>query len=192
MGRGGRVNRESREIGDGLLYNPENFKEEDMRPWIKAGVAGGVLQIVFTLPILLFYFLPIGIGLIFALCVSCFFCLLYPVPGILGAYWTPVPRTTSQAAKTGALAGLLATGIDSVATLILVLITSLLGLTERYVEQFIPNATEIIQQSGSGFWFSTGGQLLQAGITLIFHVIIGVILSVLGGMIFVAIRKEKS
>jgi len=90
----------------------------------------------------------------------------------------------------GALAGLLATGIDSIATLLLVLATSLLGLNERYIEKIMPNAMEIIRQQGMEFWFSTGGMLLQTGISLIFHIITGVILSILGGVIYVAIKKE--
>jgi hypothetical protein len=102
----------------------------------------------------------------------------------------PSPRTTSQGVAIGALAGLLATGIDSIATLLLVLGISLAGLNERYIEQIMPDAMEIVRQSGMEFWLSTGGQLLQTGISLIFHIITGVILSALGGMIYVEIKKE--
>jgi len=122
----------------------------------------------------------------------CFYFLLYPVPGILAAHWMPVPRETSQVAITGALAGLLATVIGSIATLLLTLGVSLAGLNERYVEQIVPNAQEILRQNGMGFWFSMEGQLLQVGISLIFHIITGVVLSVLGGIIYAAIRKERS
>lgn len=161
-----------------------------MKPWIKAGVMGGIVQIVFTLPILLIYVLPVGIGMFVSFCFCCFFFLLYPVPGILGAYWMPSPRATGQVAVTGALAGLLATVLDGIATLLLVLVTAQTGLTERYIEGIMPNANEILQQSGMEFWLSTGGQLLQTGISLIFHVITGVILSVLGGIIYVSVKKE--
>ena len=161
-----------------------------MKPWVKAGVVGGILQVIFTLPIMLIYFLPLGVGSLLAVCVCSFFFLLYPVPGILGLHWTPSPRNTSQGATVGALAGLLATGIDSIATLLLVLATSLLGLNERYIEQIMPNAMDVIRQQGMEFWFSTGGMLLQTAISLIFHIITGVILSILGGVIYVAIKKE--
>jgi hypothetical protein len=161
-----------------------------MKLWIKAGVLGGVLQIIFTLPILLFYALPVGIGSLFSLCVCCFFFLIYPVPGILVAHWLPAPRETGQIVRSGALAGLLATGIDSLATLLLVLGLSLTGITERYIERIMPNAMEILQQSGMEFWFSTGGQLLQTSFYLIFHIITGILLSILGGVIYTGIRKE--
>ena len=161
-----------------------------MKPWVKAGIAGGVLQILFTLPILLFYLLPLGAGALFLLCVCFFFFLTYPVPGILAAYWTQPPRTTSQAVTTGALSGLLATGLDGLATLCLALGISLLGLNEQHLEKLFPNAQEIIQQSGSAFWFSTAGVLLQTGISLFFHVILGVTLSTLGAIIYVAMKKE--
>lgn len=161
-----------------------------MKPWVKAGIASGILQIIFTLPILLVYILPVGIGSLFALCVCSFFFLSYPVPGILAAYWLPSPRDTGQIVKSGALAGLLATGIDSIATLLLVLGISLTGLNERYIEQMMPNAMEVLQQSGMEFWFSTGGQLLQTAVGSIIHMITGVLLSILGGIIYIAVKKE--
>jgi hypothetical protein len=161
-----------------------------MKPWIKAGVLGGILQIIFTLPILFFYALPLGIGSLFSLCVCCLFFLTYPVPGILVAHWLPSERETGQIVRNGALAGLLATGIDSVGTLLLVLGISLTGLNERYIQQVMPEAMEILRQSGMEFWFSTGGQLLQTSIGSIFHIVTGVLLSILGSVIYVAMKKD--
>lgn len=162
-----------------------------MKPWTKAGIAGGILQIVFTLPTLLIYILPFGAGTLLAMCTCCVFLLLYPVPGILNAYWMPSPRETEtgQVVRTGAFAGLLAAGIDSVATLILMLGISWAGLTERYIEQMNPNGMEILRQSGLEFWYSIEGMLLQTSIGLVFHIIMGVLLSIAGGIIYNAIRK---
>jgi hypothetical protein len=161
-----------------------------MKPWTKAGIVGGILQIVFTLPTLLVFILPFEIGSLLAICTCCVFLLLYPVPGILGAYWMPSPRETGQVVRTGAFAGLLAAGIDSIVTLILTLGTSWAGLYERYFEQLNPNAMEILRQRGMDFWFSTGGLLLQTSIGLVFHIITCVLLSILGGVIYTGFRKE--
>jgi hypothetical protein len=161
-----------------------------MKPWVKAGIVGGILQAIFTLPVILIYLLPLGVGSVVALCVCSFFLLLYPVPGILGAHWLSLPRTTKQGAVTGALAGLLATAIDSIATLLIVLGSSVTGLTDRYIAQNVPNFEEIMRETGTEFWFSTGGQLLQTAITIPFHILTGVILSALAGMIYIAIKKE--
>jgi type II secretory pathway component PulF len=134
--------------------------------------------------------LPAGAGALFFFCICCFFFATYFVPGILAVYWTPSPRTSAQAATVGALSGVLATGLDSLATLLLALGISMAGLNERYIEQLMPNAQTIIQQSGTSFWFSTTGTLLQTGISLVFHVILGVILSTLGAILYTAIKKE--
>ena len=82
-----------------------------MKPWIKAGVLGGILQIIFTLPILLFYAFPAGIGAFFAVRVCCFFLLVYPVPGILVSHWLPSPRETGRLVRSVSPAGLLARGV---------------------------------------------------------------------------------
>jgi hypothetical protein len=162
-----------------------------MKPWVKAGTVGGILQIVFTLPIILIYFLPLGAGTLVALCTCCLFLLTYLVPGVLGVYWTPPPLTSNDGIRIGALAGLLATILDSLVTLLLVLIISLAGLNDRYLAQFIPNAQEIIQQSNLGFWFSTGGMLLQTCFSLIFHIVFGVVISVLGAMVYFSVKKNS-
>lgn len=160
-----------------------------MKASTKAGVVGGILQIMFTLPILLFYVMPVGLGFLFSLCVCSLFFLVYPVPGVLAVHWMPPPRETGQILRNGALAGLIATVIDSLATLLLVLGVAVTGINERYIERIMPNAMEILRQNGMEFWFSTGGQLLQTGVSLIFHIITGVLLSILGGIIYDALRK---
>lgn len=161
-----------------------------MKPWVKAGIWGGILQIVFTAPIILIYFLPVGIGSFVALCTCCLFLFTYPVPGILCIHWTPLPQIQDQGIKTSAFAGLLATGLDSIATLLLVLGVSIAGLNEKYIGQFMPNVQESVDQSGLGFWFSTSGVLLQSCFSLIFHIVFGTIISVLGGMIYSSMKKR--
>jgi hypothetical protein len=74
--------------------------------------------------------------------------------------------------------------------LLLTLVISLSGLNERYLEQLMPDAQAIIHQSGMSFWLSTGGILLQTGISLIFHIVLEAILSTLGAVIYAAIKKE--
>ncbi len=162
-----------------------------MKPWIKAGIVGGILQIIFTLPSFAAFYLPLGIGGTLSLCTCCLFFLLYPLPGVLDVHWSPEQRTEGKLAFAGALAGLLAAGIDSVATLLLVVALSLSGGFERYLQQAIPNEMEMFRQTGMDFMFSTGGLLVQTGIGLIFHILTAVVLSALGSLVYAGMKNKN-
>jgi hypothetical protein len=162
-----------------------------MKPWIKAGIAGGILQIIFTLPSFAAFYLPAAVGGILSLFACCLFLTLYPLPGVLDVHWTAESRTEGKLLLAGALAGLLATAIDSVATLLMVAILSISGGFERYLQQTIPNEMEIFEQTGMDFLFSTGGLLVQTGIGLIFHVLTGVVLSALGALIYAGLKNKN-
>lgn len=162
-----------------------------MKPWIKAGIAGGILQVMFTLPSFLAFYVPLGIGGTLSLFTCCAFLLLYPLPGVLDVHWTSAARTEGKLALAGALAGLLATGIASMATLLLVLLVSVSGAFDRYMEDIMPGAMELISQAGLDFMYSTAGLMAQTGFALIFHVISGVALSALGGIVYAGVRNKN-
>ena len=162
-----------------------------MKPWIKAGIAGGILQILFTLPSFAAFYLPAAIGSILSLFACCLFLVLYPLPGVLEVHWTAESRTEGKLMLAGGLASLLATGIDGVATLLLVVIASLSGAVERYLQQVVPNEMELIDQAGMDFLFSTSGLLVQTGVGVVFHIITGVALSALGGLVYAGMRSKN-
>lgn len=132
-----------------------------MRAWVKAGIIGGIIQILLTIPTPVIYLLPADTGSIVSLCICLSFFFSYPVAGILAAHWLTPPRETRQGAIAGSLAGLLAAGIDSVATVILTIIIALLGLPQRYLDQLTPDMLEAVQKSGMESVFTTGGQIVD-------------------------------
>src|SRR5690349_3686539 len=148
-----------------------------MKPWMKAGLIGGALQIVFTLPSFAAFYLPLGVGGILSSLACLVFLFLYPLPGILEAYWFREVRSEGRIILAGSLAGLLATGLDSLATLLLVWIASVSGGFTGYLQKAMPDEMDLIEQAGMGFMFSTTSLLIQTSLGLLFHMFCGVVIS---------------
>ena len=159
-----------------------------MKPWIKAGIVGGIVQVAFTLPIIAAYFMPLAAGAVFATCISIFFFLLYPVPGLLAAHWSP-PLTTGRGASLGALAGLLASGIDSLATAALMIVVQVLGLNEQYIARVMPDIMNLPGSSRALTWGLVAGGIVML-ISLVVNVLIGVGAGALGGIVYSALKTK--
>jgi magnesium-transporting ATPase (P-type) len=163
-----------------------------MKAWIKSGLIVGVLQILFTLPAFTVFFLPIEIGAVISY-VACFiFLFLYPLPGILEVHWTAEPRPQNEILKSGALSGFLASTIDGIVTFFLIMLVSVFGGMEKYLYETIPTEMEALSQVGFGSMFFIMLVLLQTCIALIFHILTGVILSPVGGLIYANIKNKKA
>jgi hypothetical protein len=167
-----------------------NGKDNFMRAWVKAGVIGGIIQILLTIPTPVIYLLPADAGSIVSLCICLPFFFSYPVVGILAAHWLTPPRDTRQGAIAGSQAGLLAAGIDSVATGMLTIIIALLGLPQRYLDQLTPEMLEAVQRSGMESMFTTGGQIVTTLCSLPIHALLGVVFGCVGGLIYAAVKKD--
>ncbi len=162
-----------------------------MKPWIKAGIVGGILQIVFTLPSFAAFYLPLAVGGLLSILSLCFFLFLYPLPGGLDVHWTVEPRTERQSMVAGALAGLLSTIIYGAATLIMVIVLSLTGGFEAYLRRLMPEVMDLIQESGMSFLFSTGVLLAEMSILLLFHVFLVVAISTLGSVVYAGAKGRN-
>ncbi len=162
-----------------------------MKPWIKAGLIGGILQIAFTLPSFAAFYLPLGIGGLLSSLACCLFLFLYPLPGILEVYWSREVRGEGKIIFAGALAGLLAGGLDGIATLLLVWIASVTGGFVGYLQKAMPNEMELIDQAGLGFMFSTPGLLVQTSLALLFHIFSVVVISALAGLIYSGMKNKN-
>ncbi|MBL8099642.1 MAG: hypothetical protein JNK81_10695, partial [Anaerolineales bacterium] len=137
------------------------------------------------------FFLPIEIGVIISY-IACFiFLFLYPLPGILEVHWTAEPRPQNEILKSGALSGFLAATIDGVITFFLILLVSFTGGMEKYLYQAIPVEMETLNQVGFGSMFFIILVLVQSCIALIFHILTGVILSPVGGLIYANIKNKR-
>jgi len=128
-----------------------------MRPWLKAGLVGSVVLSVLTVLTTLMYVLPPEAGAIAGCCVCLPFFLVYPAIGVLAAFWTPPPRSAGQGARAGALAGLVAGVVDGVVTVVWMLGLVLLGISERYLAQFPPEAIYTLKESGLYFLMTGSG-----------------------------------
>ena len=162
-----------------------------MKPWIKAGLAGGVAQIIFTLPSFVAIYLPLGVGGTLSLLTCCLFFFLYPLPGILEAHWSRDARNEGKIIFAGALAGLLATGIDGIVAFLLMFLVSATGGIDRYLQTAMPNEMELIERSGMGFLFSTGSLLAQTAIGLLFHIFSGVVVSALAALVYSGMKNKS-
>jgi hypothetical protein len=162
-----------------------------MKAWIKAGIIVGILQIVFTLPAFTIFFLPIEIGAVISY-IACFiFLFLYPLPGILEVHWTAESRPQNEILKFGALSGFLASTIDGVITFLLILLVTVTGGMETYLYEAIPAEMEALSQVGFGPMFFIVLTLIQTCIALILHILTGVILSPVGGLIYANIKNKR-
>jgi hypothetical protein len=155
-----------------------------MKPWIKAGLAGGAAAIVLTLPAFAAYFLPIAPGMILLLCSSTLFLFLYPLVGILAAYWQSPPRIPKQGAMEGGLAGLLAFGLDSIFTLFGTLALIWTGAYGQYLNRLVPSYAD--QSSLPGLNSLT---IVFAICSLAVNILAGVFCSALGGFIFASAKR---
>ena len=155
-----------------------------MKTWLKAGLIGGLVGSVLTLPVLLTFYLPIGLGAVITSCLSIVFLLLYPGVGVLAAFWLPKPRTTKQGAMDGALAGFVAFTIDGIATVLITLIATWTGGLERYVLQLIPDFRPDMLDS-----VATLSIALIAGFSCV-NILVGVMFSALGGFVFASMKPE--
>lgn len=162
-----------------------------MKPWIKAGLVGGVAQIIFTLPSFVAIYLPLGVGGTLSLLTCCLFFFLYPLPGILEAHWSRDARNEGKIIFAGALAGLLATGIDGIVAFLLMFVVSATGGIDRYLQTAMPNEMELIERSGMGFLFSTGSLLAQTAIGLLFHIFSGVVVSALAALVYSGMKNKS-
>jgi hypothetical protein len=155
-----------------------------MKGWIKAGLIGAIAGVILTVPAFFLFFLPINIGILINVCTGALFFLLYPCVGVLAAYWSLPPRTSKQGAIDGALGGLLAFGLDSLVSFVMMLIFMLNGIFEQYVRQFAPwTSSDVMQQAMTS-------TMVVLTISLFINVLAGIFFSAIGGLVLASVKKE--
>ena len=155
-----------------------------MKTWLKAGLLGGIAGIVLTIPAFLAFYLPFSIGALVSTCASVVFFLLYPGVGVLAASWLAAPRTAKQGAIDGALAGLVAFSMDSVATIVATLIIYWTGAFEQYMRQLAPQLEPEVLASANTL---TLGLIVGSSCV---SVLIGVLFSASGGWVFASVKPD--
>jgi hypothetical protein len=164
-----------------------------MKSWIKAGLIGAILEIVFTIPVLLIYIAPGIIGNSVTICTSLLYYIALPFIGVLTAIWSDKPATTKNVIKLSALAGLLASVIDGVFTVGLTTVISASGMMNSYFEK---NSPEVLSLANTNeffrFYLSPSGQAIFTSICSVINILIAVGLSVLGAVVYNAITQKRS
>jgi hypothetical protein len=154
------------------------------RPFLKAGIYGGIALLVLNLLGLIPYIglctLPLGL-------------IVYAAAGWLAASWTPAPRTPGSAAGQGALAGLIAGLIAGILQVLLAPVSmALSGGTEAFLRMMPAENLQQLEQVGidPNALFGAG---TFAGVMLVCclpaTLIIGAGLGALGGVIYASTRS---
>lgn len=153
-----------------------------MAGWLKAGLIGALIVIVLNLlgliPVLACFVLPLT-------------WIAYLVIGVLAAAWMRGERTVGSAAGQGALAGLLASVIGGIVSWIIAVAQAALGGTARLLSQIPPEVLEMLRQSGipPQMVFGVGGMAVFGLICCVVGLVIAVLLSTIGAMIYAALKK---
>jgi hypothetical protein len=143
-----------------------------MSTWLKAGLIGGVIVAVLNL-----------IGLVPGI-----WCIIAPVAlityvgvGVLTALWMEPVRMKGPAAKNGALAGLVASGIGTgIGMVANVIKTALVG------EQMAAGLPPEMQEMAA----SVGGAMVGGVICFAASLVFGVALGALGALVYAAVKPE--
>ena len=159
-----------------------------MKKALLAGLIGGIVGSLLTLPAFLIYLLPIELGLTITLCACIPYMLLYPGVGVLAAYWLTPPRSLQQGAIAGTLAGSVAFFIDGVFTFIVALLFVLSGVYEQSMLDLFPNSW--LYTPGLELLTSPTGMLIITFSTVIFNIVIGTLMGALGGLVYAAMKPD--
>lgn len=157
----------------------------------KVGLFGGIIFIILTLPSYAMYFVPQNYVYFF----SCWSCLLhlsiFPVVGVFSVRNSPNLNDLKQVSKDSALAGLITGTIFGAMAFINAVIASSIGLTGRYVQNLPLESQRFLSRTGFDTLFSLRGQIVIMLCTIPITIGFGVLLSVLGGIVFRSIKKDK-
>jgi len=156
------------------------------RPFIKAGIFGGIALLVLNL---------LGLIPVVGLCTLPLSLIVYGVAGALAASWMPAPRTPGSAAGEGALAGLIAGLIAGILQVILTpLSLSVSGGTEALLNQLPAESLRQFEELGLNPEAIFGPGTF-AGFALIcclpLTLVLGAGLGALGGVIYASVRSEN-
>ena len=161
-----------------------------MQPWLKAGlIGGGVLAAVNLLT-------SVGslVAPALAVALSCCLCLplllIYPLTGVLAAYWLPQPLTLGQGARGGTLAGLVAVAVSTVFGWLVGLVLALAGVSQRALSQLDPQSLAMLRDSGLDVLYTPGGMVALAFCGGIVGLVWGAGFGALGGVIYAAIKRR--
>jgi hypothetical protein len=154
--------------------------------WIKAGlIAAGVdivLSILSEIPCISCLVLPI----------NCIAWLILPIGcGYLAAMWSELKRDQShEAVIQGALSGLVLGVVGGTVQLIISLISQALNLGAGTLTSLLSEQDNPLMQDLAFVPLGIGGTLIFGSVCCIAGIVLNVVLSIVGGIIYVALSKK--
>ena len=153
-----------------------------VKPWLKAGIIGGMVAVFFTLISRIAYFLPQETSALVGRFTPIPFLIIYIATGWLAASWIPGLPTLRQAGLAGILAGLALGIVDETVSMLADLFFLLSGTAGQYF-QFPPSPNRTIQM---------GVYILFLVVWRVGWLTIAIILGGVGGWIYAMRAKLKS
>jgi hypothetical protein len=130
--------------------------------------------------------------MVISLIATLLFLPLYPLAGLLAAWWTKPLRSLTEGARVGALAGLLAGAIDGAFTLVVGSIAALTGAAQRTAEEALATTPDAALPSAlSDVLFSAPVQIAITFLGALFHVGFTIVWSVAAALIYAAVRRQE-
>ena len=156
------------------------------RPWLKAGLIGGLVLVIINLfgliPMASCICMPLGL-------------VAYIAIGALAGHWVAPPRVAGRAAGQGALAGVVSGLVGGIANTVLAPVSlAIAGGPQSFLNNLPRESLQAFQQAGIDprAVFNGGSlALLSAICCLPVGLLVGAGLGALGGVIYAAIRPGE-
>ncbi len=155
-------------------------------PWLPAGLIGAIVLVVLTALNLAAYLLPAGSRLLLATCVCAPLLPAYLGTGLLAAHWSGPPRSLRRGALIGALAGLVAGGVDAVFSAFAYLLLAFGGVYGHSLSRMPAEQLDLGRQSGFGFMYTSRGLLAYDLCSTPVCLVFAIACAALGGLIYAA------
>jgi len=161
-----------------------------MKPWLKAGLIGGVVLSVLTILTSVSSLLSPEVGCVVGCCLCIPSLLAYLGIGALAALWLPAPRTAGTGAKEGAIAGVVAGAINGLISVVMTVATGT-GMYQQAFQQLPPESLYALEEMGLMNLFSSTAGLAALGccgglVGILWAAVWGAV----GGAILAATKKE--
>lgn len=147
---------------------------------LKAGLIGGIVLAVIAAINQLWL---VRIAQTFSWIVCGINLLIYLAIGVWAAALLAPPRTTGDAAKAGAIAGVLCSLLSGIVSLAL---TAYTLVTTGSLPGVTPEQMDLLQQSG----ISTGALIASSGFGMVCGLLIGIGITAIGGAIYAALKPD--
>ena len=162
-----------------------------MKPWLKIGLLAGVFQIALSAPGYLYFVWPSGLTSLLAVCSCLPYFFIAPLAGAVAALMLAPPRSVSTAAKTGALAGIVASLLDGLCTSAIGIVLAVSGSYQSFFRQGLPpESLRSLEQTGLMQMYTPLGQVVMGVVGTAAVVVWGAFAGGILGALAAALKRD--